>query len=785
MTGAYWILQFMAVGLCYAFVMFLWPLVVFRGAMRNKSRTARFAFCTCGMVLFINLAVLAAGLIPHALHGWIVCLLFYGIFAASVWRQLTKDRKRRAGAAVLHLIGGTMGWKSFFLRVTGGLKEALKYAAGKIKAFFHGHLVEYGIVLFLCAYAVLYFGWGAFDLRIYGFGDMYVHHSWIDGLLSGEIFSKGIYPEGMHTFIYLMHCVSGIRVYSILLFLAPIHSAVLVVSMWAFLKEIFHWKYSAALTVLLFLILEQDSINDIYSMSRIQWTIPQEFALFSEFLCGLFLIRLLKGKREKENRLLFGMAVAASFATHFYVTIMAVIVCAGIVLSRLPSFLGKGRWRKILITAVMAVVIPVIPMAGAFAEGRPLQGSLTWALEVMQGQNSDSDSNSNGSRSEESGTGVSASQTTEETSAPVSQTTEHISAPAQESSAPASRTRHSGSGAPGRILTSLENNFETLYGSRKGKLFAAFTALIFVISLLYKLVSIRSGSGFMDGALAASLTAVLFMLDYAASDLGLPQLIAGARILTSERLFVLAVLLVIPDLVFTGFFRKARALPQETVGIFSMIGTFLLVILTGQYHGYLYYEESRYTEAAETTNRIIREMTPLSYTIVSPTDELYQVKGHGYHEELLTLVKSSENTEDYSLPSEYIFVFIEKKPLLYGQTHFFRGPRWLAVNGKNTGPYRHYHLKYSEDPDAVAGKISEEEADKTLTYEIGEQIPSEDHEARIIMESKAMRWVGQFRKYYPHDIHTYFEDDSFVCYMIRQDPQIPYRIGFFAENEEK
>lgn len=787
MATAYWIGQFVAVALCYAFVMFLWPLVVFHNILKDKSRTFCFGFCTCGMVLFINLAVLSIGLIPHALHGWLVAVLFYGIFAVSVWRQIRQERKRRAGTAVLHLIGGTIGWRSFLLSVLGTVPEALRFLGRKVKRFFQGHRTEYGILLFLCAYAVVYFGWGAVDARYYGFGDMYVHHSWIDGLQSGEIFSSGIYPEGMHTFIYVMNCVSGIRVYSILLFLGPIHSIILIVSMWIFLKEIFHWKFSADLAILLFLILEQNSINDIYSMSRIQWTIPQEFALFTEFLCGVFLLRFLKDGAlslkkpiknwfrilwNEENLLLFVMAVAASFATHFYVTIMAAILCAGVVLSRLYTFFQKGRWREILIGAILAVVIALVPMAGAFAEGTPLQGSLGWAVKVMQGHDPDSET-------QEGETEESATQTTEETAQP-NETNAHA--------------RHSRSGLTqtiGKLSGVWESGFETIYGDRKGKVFAVVTVFVFIASLFYKIIAIfakNTFSGinteFMDGPLAISLTAALFMLDYIATDIDLPQLIAGARILTSERIYVLAVCVTVIDLVFTKLFSKVTGPFQNAIGIVAVPVLYLLVIVIGQYHGYLYYEQSRYTEAAEITSRIISEIDSLSYTIVSPTDELYQVKNYGYHEELLTLVKSVDSNKNYTIPSRYIFVFIEKKPILYGQTHFFRGPVWLAVNGKNTRPYKHYNLQYSEDPDAVSGSISSKEAEKALQYEIGEEIPGEDHEARIIMESKAMHWINEFKKYYPHDIRTYYEDDNFVCYEIRQDPQIPYRLSVLVDTND-
>lgn len=811
MTTAYWIGQFAAVALCYAFVMFLWPLVVFHNILKGKSRTFCFGFCTCGMVLFINLAVLAIGLIPHALHGWLVCLLFYGIFVFSVWRQIRRERKRRAGDAVLHLIGRTIGWRSFLLAVLKAVSGALRLLGRKVRRFFQGHGAEYAVLLFLCAYAVVYFGWGAVDLRTYGTSDMYVHHYWIYGLQEGNIFVAGIYPEGMHTFIYLMNCISGIRVYNFLLFLAGIQSAVLIVSIWLFLRQMFHWKYSAVFAVLLFLILEQNFTNDIYAMSRIAWTVPEEFALYTEFLCGAFLVRFLKdrgqnirhvlclttiGIRNKKFRipvfndnvrnpdlLVFSLAIAASFATHFYVTLMAAILCAAIVFSKFIDFWQSGRWKGIIFSAVLAVMVPLIPMALAFAQGHPLQGSLTWALEVMQGSQSDSGA-------EESNTETEAAEVSEAQS-----TAKEITSSGQEStvgdtSVAADEEIHISTGTLLRsaALAIFQNGFTNVYGQKKGRIFAIVTITMLLVSVVYKLLSRLAGIifrihlpvDFMDGAMAVSLGALFFILDSTAKAVGLPQLIDGTRVLTSARIELLAACISLPDCTLGALCEKIERrspLITEIAGPVLTAGLFAVVILTGEYHGNLYYAQTRYTEAAETTNRIISQMGRNTYTIVSTTDELYQVNLFGYHEELLTLVKTVESNRNYTLPTEYIFVFVEKRPLQYAQTHFCTGPSWLAVKGKNRKLFESYHIACSQSPDTVSGVISEKEAEKELTYSIGDSHAGTHLDSRIIMESKAMRWINAFKKYYPHDIRTYYEDDNFVCYEIRQDPQIPYRLS--------
>ena len=83
---AYWILEFIKVFIGYAFLMYVWPSVVFRKKLSGKSLTFRFAFCSTVSVLLLNTLVLGLGLL-HILKGWIVFAAFYGIFAASILRE--------------------------------------------------------------------------------------------------------------------------------------------------------------------------------------------------------------------------------------------------------------------------------------------------------------------------------------------------------------------------------------------------------------------------------------------------------------------------------------------------------------------------------------------------------------------------------------------------------------------------------------------------------------------------------------------------------------------------
>lgn len=287
----YWVLEFVKVLIGYIFLMYVWPSVVFRKILSRKSLTYRFAFCSTISVLLINTLVLGLGLF-HILNRWIVFFIFYGIFLASIlkkkqlWMHMSRQTK--------NLLVGTLGWKSFLVTLIENIKKLIAAFFYKLNKKIKGRKFEYSILSVLIIFAIMYFSYGAFQNHSYGWGDMYVHHSWIYGLKEGTIFSAGVYPEAMHCFIYSMNALFGISIYSSLLFLGGIHVATLLVAVYCLFREIMKSRYTVYLVLAAFLTVDVVCIDEIYGMSRLQYTIPQEFGFYTLFLCALYLIRFLK-----------------------------------------------------------------------------------------------------------------------------------------------------------------------------------------------------------------------------------------------------------------------------------------------------------------------------------------------------------------------------------------------------------------------------------------------------------------------------------------------------------
>lgn len=805
----YWIIEYIKVFFGYGFIMFIWPLVVFRKFLSGKNVTFKFCFCSTVQVVLINYVVLFLGLF-HLLNKFTMCTVFFGILIWSLreYYVLTEERKKR----IKYLFNGTMGKKHFILTWFYNTKKSFKVWLKGLKKFYKKHFIEYTVLILTVIYGMLYFSYGAFRDYSYGFGDMYVHHSWIYGLVEGKIFSEGVYPEGMHCVIYSIHALLGINVYSCNLFLAGIHIAVILLAAYCLMKELFHWRFSAIFVMVLYLIVDLVCIDEVFSMSRLQWTLPQEYAFHTMYICVLYLILYLKSYKKTvfrevelkacwdENLLLFMMALAASIVIHFYVTIMAFFLCFSFAIFKLKSIFNKKHFVPLVVAAFMGVIIAFIPMGGGLISGIPFQGSINWAMSVMSGTDTGEGrtqkQNSSIIESSDDLLDDSNNQNTMEKDYETIDDKETIiidDLKSGETENPTSVPKYSIFKRIGDKVKTFWNvlcdklmgvyyqGYITLYKQERAKWIVGASFFAIVLYLVYRFTwfirfKVLKSNGNPDNIFPDYLPMVfssfLFVLLYAAPLIGLPEIVAGSRLCSTTQMLILIVMIIPMDMLLSFLNIHFR---DDTLEIWSCVVTifFIAVIyISGSFHGYLYYEFTRYNSAVATTNNIINSLPKNTYTIISTTDEIYQVIQNGRHEEILTFV-NNQNKDYYTLPTEYLFIFIEKKPLKYAHNHFFAGPKWLALEKY----HEMYQVNYSCCPDILASKISQEYANQTLLYF---SRPSQAYsylESRTILESKMYDWCNRFAQRYPNELQVYYEDDDFICYYIQQNPQFLYNLS--------
>ncbi len=119
---------------------------------------------------------------------------------------------------------------------------------------------------------------------------------------------------------------------------------------------------------------------------------------------------------------------------------------------------------------------------------------------------------------------------------------------------------------------------------------------------------------------------------------------------------------------------------------------------------------------------------------------------YGYHHEMHTFLKDLERkgrTHSISIPTEKVYFFIEKVPVIYGRA--YRG----------------------DEPE-----ISNEYAQEPLPAEMG--ISMYQGLNRLVEMSKLYEWAQKFAELYPNDVKVYYESDNFVCYCVEQDLYRPF-----------
>lgn len=792
----YWIIEYVKVLFGYGFLMFVWPTAVFRKYLKGKSVTFRFSFCVTAQIVLINTVVLPLGLF-HILSVWTMNLFFWGVLIWSFREnfKITEDTEKK----IRYALNGTFGRKQVLLRFAQKILNLLKKAWSTFCSFYKKHYLEYTLLLITLIYGMIYFSYGAFCDYSYGFGDMYVHHEWIYEMTQGTVFSDGVYPQALHCVIYCLKAVFGIDIYSGLLFLAGIHIVIILLAAYCLMKEVFRWRYSPIFVLILFLTVNVVCVDEVFSMSRLQWTLPQEYGFHTMYLCALYLVKYLKSKKHAvirnketkgvwdENLLIFLLALTASVAIHFYVTIIAFFLCVAFAVFKLHKIFNRKYFVSLVSAACLSVLIAFTPMAGALATGIPFQYSINWAVNVIAGkdtgegrthltQNQDKNQTESEENSQSGEGNIGTEQIGGTELVTGTQQTGQVQTPLQPS-----RLERMAK----KVITTVKNKlsgiyqygYVTLYKQEKADWIIGFTCVSAFLYALYKLTAIvllkiagnrTIDDKYYDGYPPIIFASVLFIILYAAPFLGLPELIAGSRLCSTGQMLILMVIIIPIDMLLSLF---KKVLPKAVMEGLSLSGAAALVALvwfSGNYHGYLYYELTRYNAAVMVTNEIINTLPQYTYTIVSPTDEIYQVIEHGRHEELVTFL-GEKKEEDYTLPTEYVFIYVEKKPIKYAHSHFFSGPAWLAEE-----KYQELYKEYSLCPEIIQGEISKQAAGSDLVTFNKPSTAYANMGSRIIIESKAYAWCLRFMELYPYELKTFYEDDDFVCYYFKQNTQYLY-----------
>lgn len=740
--NVYWLLEYGKVFAGYIFLMYIWPTVVFRKHLKGKTQIYHFGFCATVQIVIVNTIIVTLGLLD-ILNGTLAACIFYGVFFAGLWRiffsEAEQTKLQQLSVFKLKVRNRFQNWRVDFRERAG----------------------EYCLLLLIIVFGVIYFSYGAFQLHTYGSYDVFTHHGWINEMKNGTIFPDGIYPAGMHCFIYSLNALFGIRVYNIMLFLQCIHILTFLLSVYCFFREIFSWRYTPFFVLILFLTID---VNRYHGMYRLPLTLPMEFGVHTQFLCALFLIRYLKNagqivRKGKQSRFFWNMdlpvfilALVASVTAHYYATIMAFIVCASFALFFAKKILNPRYLIPLILSVGCGCLIAMLSVAWAFAMGIPFQGSIRWGIRVINSNENNSDIGGEDFESESPEAAIGLLD-------PASEDWEII----KDLPDAAQKIVKNMIKVENLIKVTCKYGYQGTFKQERGLRILWITAAVLAVCILARVFSwkyIKRLSGLYLPVILISFLSMLIYAAYASKELGLPILIPNHRFCPEGFLMVFAVMMMPADILFsigTHYFKDN--ILRRLSYIFA-VGIYALMNLLGIFHGYLYYSLMRYDSAALVTNSIIDEFAKGNYTIISPNEEMHQVAFYGNHVEISEFLDSCE-TEYYAIPTEYIFIYVEKRPIKYYQDYYFNGPSWLAEN-ENSG--------------IEADEISKEAAQQDLSgYTNGSWELYMN--ARTALESKAYEWCRHFSEKYPSELNVYYEDENFICYYVKQNTDVPYNLA--------
>lgn len=799
MTGIFALYSVITVGI---------PALFFHGKVRDRRALERFmVYFTIGnfyimhivfaleLMHIANRITLITAAVGIAALAYIIKVLRKGKVSEN--EELNRVLERIiAGLTVLHKgLEGIIGFKTFVKMLFGSLYTQFGRLIRKIFSFVKNNLIETLLFATLAACLVWVYGQNYANLYGYAFSDLPVHNYWINAMDENNIFAAGVYPFGYHCIIFYMHKVFGIDTYVLLRVFGFTQTFYIYIMLLLFIKGICRSRYAAYAGCLVY------AGYDIYNLEctrRYLGALPQEYGMLFILPAVYFAIKFFEvRKTEIDEGLLkkkwhvdsswylvgFALNFAMTIAVHFYDTVIAGIFCAGIMLGFAFRFFRPRYLGRIVVTVLAAVIIGALPMGIAVAQGKPLQGSIGWGINVILGKASQSSTTSSDVNKEAD----KEAQEEKETKAAADGNTGKAVAGSSEvapaaggnsGSSPAAGTKpsqnsNSGGNVGGNssnsagitaLLTGAYKNidagltanvlrFRIAYFLPAVLACAALAALTGILMLIFHRWRYVAGYNVTQyGAVLMSVAAmsVLMLVLVSLKRLGLPELMDynRARVYYAYLLTILmSVIVDIPCVLLGGVFRK------RWIANLLSLAAGVAVIALG--FGYNLVRQPFTTSRLETNGaitcltNIIHDNKDNTWTIVSANDELRMLYGHGYHYEPITFVHLRESKHDnrrITINTEYVYFYVEKRPLDY------------------LHPYAGSGQMVSEE-----GAARSTPAGSGITVYYGEN--------RWVIMSKMYYWAQKFMKLYPDEMTVYYEDDEFVCYRLKQNPYSLYNLA--------
>lgn len=466
----------------------------------------------------------------------------------------------------------------------------------------------------------------------------------------------------------------------------------------------------------------------------------------------------------------FAMSFSLTFSAHFYDTIVAGVLCMGIAVGFGFRLFRKAYFGRVMLAGILSILIAILPLGVAFAMGTPLEGSLYWAMGVISGEeDKEEEPPINNPPNIEQGTtsqrpDIENGQDSETTStdAGISGDIQNTAEDASPSGGPPSKGIFEKLADKAQnllqkavycknvIRTAVKTNVFTRGSDSLCNFVFVCLGIIAVFGILYLL-----GEEKEYGGILLSLSSGIFfmMILLASGRLGLPSLLETGRCsLYTSYLLPAAPVLASDVILCTLFDQKKKETRRNIVSLLISVSWVLILSGAGKVR---FPADVPELEALETNDaiicltNIIKENKIGTYTICSANDELRMVEDYGYFYEILNFLREMEGedaNEILTIPTEYVYFFIEKVPINY-TTSYERSGQTISHEG-------------------AAHRLP-----------LGRGLSLYQAKNRWILMSRMYYWAQAFQMLYENEMKVYYESDTFICYQVKQNP---YRLFDFS-----
>lgn len=599
------------------------------------------------------------------------------------------------------------------------------------------------VILIAILIVMLFWSFGLTQLYQYGYKafDLVVHNYWINELGENNIYCTGVYPYGFHCIVYYIECVFNLEVVNILRLLSWVELLWDVLIAFCVLKMICKSRYIPYFGVYMFSVASFFREN---TYQRYASALPQEYGIMFILPAIYALYCYIRQQRIEERGSIakrsylylavFIMSFSMTISVHFYGTMIAGLFCMAIAVGFCGWVFRKTYIKKIFIAGILSILIAIAPMAIKYATGTPLQQSLNWGLSVIEG------------------TGEEVTKTPEEIEYEASHR-EYLDASKAEFYEKYGR----GVGDIAYVALIVRDTvYNNVYNVSSQWIHALYIVLFMIPAIMvlgYLCVRIRRKDS-MYGAflISAGVFWLLMCAVVASSALGIPEIMdANRSAVYYTYLFGVIATLAIDSALYLYFDyngRNRRLL--NGISAICLVGFIIVLAVNGLIRNPLDVKGIELNDSMICLNQIMSNEEDFTWTIVSANDENRMANDRGYHYELYGFLDSMEyigTKGRVRIPTEYVYVFVEKRPVDY----FLEGY-------EGSGQY-----------------ISEEGCDNPLPRGSGLSVYRGKN--RWILMSRMDAWAKQFMKLYPNETNIFYETDDFVCYRIVQNP---YRLFNFS-----